>query len=113
MTNLSSLLKSRDNRFADRGVGPYSQSYDFPVVTNGRVSWTIKKAECQRTDAFELCWRRLDSPLNCKEIKPVNTKGDQPQIFIRRTDAEAAAPIFWPPDAKSQLTGQDPDVRKD
>ena len=57
--------------------------------------------------------KNLESPLDCKEIKPVNTKGNQPQIFIGSTDAEAEAPILWPPDMKSQLTGKDPDVGKD
>ena len=57
--------------------------------------------------------KTLESPLNWKEIKPVNPKGNQPWIFIGRTDAEAEAPIFWPPDAKSQLTGKDPDAGKD
>ena len=53
------------------------------------------------------------SPLECKEIKPVNPNGNQPRMFIGRTDAEAEAPIFWPSDAKSQLTGRDPDAGKD
>ena len=53
------------------------------------------------------------SPLDSKEIKPVNPKRNQPRIFIGRTDAEAEAPMLWPPDAKSQLTGKDPDVGKD
>ena len=57
--------------------------------------------------------KTLESPLDCKEIKPVNPKGNQPWIFIGRTDAEAAAPILWPLDAKSQLIGKDPDVGKD
>ena len=70
----------------------------FPVVMYGCESWTIKKAECQRIDAFELWyWRTLESPLDCKEIKPVNPK----RIFIGRTDAEAEAPILWPPDGKN------------
>ena len=77
-------------------------------------SWTIKKAECWRNDVFKL-WCSLDkileSPLDSKEIKPVNSKGNQPWIFIGRTDAEA--PILWPPDAKSQLIGKDPDTGKD
>ena len=51
--------------------------------------------------------KTLESPLNCKEIKPINPKGNQPWMFIGRTDAEAEAPIFWPPDAKTQLIGQD------
>ena len=55
----------------------------------------------------------LESPLYCKKIQPVHPKGNQPWIFIGRTDAEAEAPIFWPPDAKSQLIGKDPDARKD
>ena len=56
--------------------------------------------------------KNLESPLDCKEIKPVNTKGNQPQIFIGSTDAEAEAPILWPPDMKSQLTGKDPNAGK-
>ena len=55
----------------------------------------------------------LESPLDSKKIKPVNSKGNQPWIFIRRTDAEAEAPILWQPDAKSQLIEKDPDVEKD
>ena len=54
-----------------------------------------------------------ESPLDSKEIKPGNPKGDQPWIFIGRTDAEAEAPIIWPPDVKNQLTGKDPDAEKD
>ena len=84
----------------------------FPVVMYGCESWSIKKAECQRIDIFELwCWRRLESVLDSKEIKPVNPKGPQPWIFPRSTDAEA--PILWPPDEKSWLTGKDPDAEKD
>ena len=57
--------------------------------------------------------KTLESPLDCKEIQPVNPKGDQYRIFIGRTGAEAEAPIFWPPDAKSQLIEKDPDAGKD
>ena len=57
--------------------------------------------------------KTLESPLDCKEIKSVNPKGNQPWIFIGMTDAEAEAPIFWPPDVKSQLTGKNPDAGKD
>ena len=71
-------------------------------------SWTIKKAEHQRIDAFELWgWRKkknplaLVSPLDCKEIQPVRPKGDQSWVFIGRTDAEAETPILWPPDGKN------------
>ena len=77
----------------------------FPVVMYGCESWTIKKAKHRRIDAFEL-WlleKTLESPLDCKEIQPVRPKGDQSSIFIERTDAEAEAeaPILWPPDAKN------------
>ena len=79
------------------------------------VRFGLKKAEHQRTDAFEVwCWRRLlESPLDCKEIKPLNSKGNQSWVFIGRTDAKAETPILWPPDAKNWLIGKDPDARKD
>ena len=76
----------------------------FPVIMYGCENWTIKKAEHQRMDAFELwCWRRL--LCSSKEIKPVNPKGNQSWLFIGRTDAETEVAIFWPPDAKNWLTG--------
>ena len=77
------------------------------------LNWTIKKAEHQRTYAFEL-WcleKTLESPLDYKEIQPVHPKGNQSWIFIGRTDAEA--PILWPSDAKNWLIGKDPDAGKD
>ena len=76
MANLDSILKSRDIILPTKVH--LVTAMVFPVITYGCESWTIKKAECQRTDAFELwCWRRLlKSPLDCKEIKPVNSKGD-------------------------------------
>ena len=85
----------------------------FSVVTYGCESWTIK-AECRRIDAFKLwCWRRLlQIPLDCKEVKPVNSKGHQPWIITGRTDAEAEAPILRPPDVKSQRIRKDPDAGK-
>ena len=65
------------------------------------IKLNLKSKEHQRTDAFKMwCWRKLESPLDCKEIKPVNPRGKQPLIFIGRTDAEAETPILWPPDAK-------------
>ena len=77
-------------------------------------SWTIKKVEHWRIDAFELwCWRSLLSPLDCKDIHPVHSKGNQAWIFTGRTDAEAQAPVLWPPNAKSWLTGKDPDAGRD
>ena len=74
----------------------------FPVVMYRRESWTIKKAEHQKTGALELVVleKTLESPSDCKEIKPVNPKRNQPSIFIGRTDAKAEAPTLWPPDAK-------------
>ena len=75
----------------------------FPVVVYGCESWTIKRAKGRRTDAFELwCWRRLESPLDCKEIQPVHPK-DHTWVFFGRTDVKAKTPVFWPPDAKSSL----------
>ena len=145
---------------ANKGLS--GQGYGFPIVMDGCESWTIKKAEHWRIDAFELWfWRRLlrvrwtarrsnqsilkeispkyplegllpklklqyfghlmwradslektlESPLDCKQIKPVHPKRNQSWIFIGRTDAEV--PILWPPDAKSWLTGKDPDAGKD
>ena len=85
----------------------------FPVVMYGCEIWTIKKAECQRIDVFELwCWRR---PLRCPWTtrSSVNPKRNQPWIFTGRTDAETEAPILWPPGVKSWLTGKDLDAGKD
>jgi len=81
----------------------------------GCERWTIKKAEHWRIDAFELwCWRRLVTLLDCKEIKPVNPKENQPWIFIGRTNAEAETPILWSPDMKNWFIWKGPDAsRKD
>ena len=79
----------------------------YPVVTCRFETWTIKNAECWRIDAFELLEKTLDSPSDCKEIKLVNSKGNQSWIFIGRTDAEAEAPILWPPDVKNWLIRKD------
>ena len=57
--------------------------------------------------------KTLESPLDCKEIQPVHPKGDQSRVFTGRTDVEDETPILWPPDAKSQLIGKDPDAGKD
>ena len=100
MTNLDSIFKSRDVTLPKKVH--LVKAVVFPVVMYGCESWTIKKAECRRIDAFELrCWRRLWSPLDCKEIQPIHPKGDQSWVFIGRTDVEAETPILWPPDAKS------------
>ena len=92
MANLDSILKSRDVTLPTKVH--LVEAMVFPVVMYGCESWTIKKAEHQRIDAFELwCWRRLESPLDCK-IKPDNPKGNHSWIFTGRTDTEAEAPII-------------------
>ena len=114
MINLYSILKSRDITLPTKIHT--AKAMVSPVVMSGCESWTIKKAEHQRLDAFEL-WcrrrRRLLTVLDFKEIKPVNLKGNQSWIFIGRTDAEAEAPILWPPDTKIHLFEKDPDAVKD
>ena len=100
MTNLDSILNNREITLSTK-VHTVKVMF-FPVVMYECESWTIKKAECWRIGAFELwCWRRLKSPLDRKEIKLVNTEGNQSWIFIGRADAEAEAPVFWSPDAKA------------
>ena len=93
MTNLNSILKNRAITLPTKVH--LVKTTVFPVVMYGCESWTIKKAECQRIDAFELCcWRRLESSLDCKEIQSVYPNGDQSLVFIGRTDVEAETPIF-------------------
>ena len=100
MTNLDSIFKSRDITLPTKIR--LVKAMVFPVVIYGCESWTVKKAERRRIDAFELwCWRRLESPLDCKKIQPVHPKGDQSWVFIGRTDAEAETPVLWPPHVKS------------
>ena len=113
MTNLDSILKSRDITLPTKVH--LVKTMVFPVVMYGCESWTVKKDEHPRIDAFELwCWRRLlKSPLDYKEIQPVHPKGNQSWVFIGRTDAEAETPIFWPPDANNWLTLKDANARKD
>ena len=96
MINLDSILKSRDITLPTKVH--LVKAMVFPVVMYGCESWTVKKAECRRIDAFELwCW----SPLDCKEIQPVHSGGDQPWDFFGRNDAEPETPVLWPPHAKS------------
>ena len=113
MTNLDSVFKSKDITLLTKVH--LLKAMVFPVVMDGCESWTIKKAERQRIDAFEpvVLEKTFESPLDCKGIKPVNPKGNQPWIFIGRTGAEAEAPILWPPDVKNQLIGEDPDSEVD
>ena len=98
MTNLDSILKSRDITLPTKVR--LDKAMVFPVVMYGCESWTVKKAEnwCFWTVVLE---KTLESPLDCKEIQPVHPKGNQSWIFIGRTDAEAETPIFWPPDSKN------------
>ena len=94
MTNLDSILKSSDITLPTKVC--LVKAMVFPVVTYGCESLTIKKAECQRIDAFELwCWRR---PLR---VPWTARSSNQSWVFFGRTDAEAETPILWPPDAKS------------
>ena len=116
MTNLESIFKSRDIILPTKVH--LVKAMVFPVVMYGCESWTVKKAERRRIDAFELwCWRRLLrvpwTARRSKKIQPVHSKGDQSWVFTGRTDAEAEAPILWPPHAKSWLIGKDPDAGRD
>ena len=119
MTNLDSILKSRDITFSDKGL--FSQSYGFSSShvciweLDYKESWAPKNW-CFWTVVLE---KTLVSPCkeiqpckDCKEIQPVSPKGNQSWIFIGRTDAEAETPILWPPKAKNQLIGKDPDAEK-
>ena len=110
---LDSLLKKQRHPFADEGL--YCQNYGFSSShvwiweVDYKESWALKNW-CFWTVVLE---KTLESPLDSKEIKPVNPKGNQSWIIIGRTDAEAETPILWPPDVKSWLTGKDPDSEKD
>ena len=113
MTNLDSILKSRDITLPTELC--LVKAMDFPVVMYGCKSWIIKKPEHRRIDPFELwCWRRLlRVSWTARRYNLVHLKGNQSWIFIGRTYAEAETPIFWPPDAKSWLIRKDPDAEKD
>ena len=112
MTNLDSILKSR-HYFADKGLS--SQSYGFSSShvrmweLDYKESW-VPKNRCFWTVALE---KTLESPLDCKEFKPVNPNGNKSWIFFGKTDVEAATPILWPPDVKDWLPEKDPDAGKD
>ena len=102
MTNLESILKTRDITLSTKVH--LVKAMVFPVVMYGCESWPIKKAEHQRIDAFELCVvleKTLESPLDCKEIQPVHSKGDQSWVFFGRNDVKADTPVLWPPHVKS------------
>ena len=113
MTNLDSILKSRDITLPKKvclvKAMVFSCSHVWMWELDYKESW-VPKNWCFWTMVLE---NTLESPLDCKEIQPVNPKGNQSWIFIGRTDAEAEAPVLWPPDAKSWLLGKDPDAGKD
>ena len=94
MTNLDNILKSRDITLPTKVR--LVKAMVFPAVMYGCESWTVKKAECRRIDAFELwCWRRLKSPLDCKEIQPIHSEGDQPwDFFGSNNDAKAVTSVL-------------------
>ena len=111
--NLDSVLKNRDIILLTKVH--LIKAIVFPLVTYRYKSWTIKehwapKYWSSQTMVLE---KTLESPLNCKEMKPVSPKGNQPWIFIGRIDAEGEASIFWPPDVKNWLIWKDPDSGKD
>ena len=110
MNNLDSILKSRDITLPTKVH--IVKAMVFPVVIYRCESWTIKKTECERIDAFVVLEKTLESSLDCKEIQPVHPEGNQSWIFIGRTDVEAETPILWPPDAKNWLIRKDPDAGK-
>ena len=101
MTNLESIFKSRDITLPTKVH--LVKAMVFPVVMYGCESWTVKKAECQRMDAFDpvVLEKTLERPLDCKEIQPIHSEGDQPWDFFGRNDAKAETPVLWPPHVKS------------
>ena len=111
MTNLDSILKSRD--ITHKGLS--SQSYGFSSSHVWMWELDYKESLAPKNWCFwtVVLEKTLESPLDCKEIKPVHPKGNQSWIFTGRTDAEAEIPILWPPDGKNQLIGKNPDAGKD
>ena len=112
MTNLDSILKSRDITLPANVLVKgwfFSISYVWMWELDYKESWALKNW-CFWTVVLE---KTLESPLDCKEIQPVHPKGNQSQIVIGRTDAEAETPILWPPDVKNWLIWKGPDAGKD
>ena len=113
MTNTDSILKSRDITLPTK-----VRLVKATVFSSTHVQmWELdhKEGWAQKNWCFQIVVlkKTLESPLDCKEIKPVNSKGNQSWIFIGKTDAKAETPILWPPDAKNWLIGKDPDAGKD
>ena len=112
LTNLESILKSRNITLPTKVH--LVKAMVFPVVMYGCESWTVKKAEHQNWYfCIEVLEKTLENPLDCKEIQPVNPKGNLLWIFIARTDVEAEILILWLPDVKNWLVGKDPNAGKD
>ena len=113
MTNLDSIFKSRDITLPTKVH--LVKAMVFPAVMYGCGSWTVKKAECQRTDAFELwCWRRLlRVPWTARRSNQSILKEISPEYSLEGLIAEVETPILWPPDVKNLLVGKDPDAGKD
>ena len=105
-------IKKQRHYFGNKG--PSRQSYGF--FSSHIWMWELdyKESWAQKIDDFKLVLEKtLESPLDCKEIQPVNPKGNWFWLFIGRTDAEAQTPILWPPDVKNWLIRKDPDAEKD
>ena len=113
LTNLNNILKSRDITLPTKFR--VVKAMFSPIVVCGCESWAIKKAECWRIDALwtTVLEKTLESPLDCKEIKPVNPKGNQPWMFIGRPDAEVETPVFWSSNVNSWLIGKVSDAGRD
>ena len=113
MTNLDSLLKSRDITLPTKVC--LAKAMVFPVVMYRCASWTIKKAEHRRTDAFELwcCRRLLRVPWTAGRSNESILKEISPECSLEGLMVKPDSPILWPPDVKRQLTGKDPDPGKD
>ena len=113
MTSLDSILKSKNIALPTKVL--IVKAMVFPVVMNGCQSWTIKKAEHQRIEAFELwCWKRLlRVPWTTRRSNQLILKEISPEFSFGRTDAKAETPILWPPDVKNRLIGKDFGAGKD
>ena len=109
MAKVDNILKSKDITLSTKVR--LVKAMVFPVVMYGCEIWKLSAKEWWFwTVVLE---KTVESPLDCKEIQPVHSKGDQSWVFIGRTDVEAETPILWPPDAKSWLIWEDPDAEKD
>ena len=111
MRNLDSILKNRDITLPTKvplKIHGFSSSHEWMWELDYKERWAPKNW-CFWTVVLE---KTLESPLDCRDIQPVNPKGDQSWVFIERPDAEAETPILWPPDAKDWLIWKDPDAEK-